>query len=160
MQTFEIRSSEMLDFFRRWHFFYCVSFTNPEIQKNTHKACLNTDLPSLRIPLEEFGTDWVNLNKREGQGFPRAGRAAPRDVNPKEHPCKPEENHILPDSFTHIYILFLTGFFEISVLAFLKCMDGSVLAFLKCMDGSVLAFLKCTDGSVLSHLRFPSIFSH
>ena len=32
-------------------------------------------------------------------------------------------------------------FFEISVLAFLKCMDGSVLAFLKSIDGSVLALL-------------------
>ena len=43
----------------------------------------------------------------------------------------------------------------ISILAFLKCMDGSVLAFLKCMDKSVLVFLKCMDGSVLAHLRFP-----
>ena len=39
---------------------------------------------------------------------------------------------------------------KISVLAFLKCMDGSVLAFLKCTDGSVLVFLKCMDGSVLA----------
>ena len=44
---------------------------------------------------------------------------------------------------------------KISVLAFLKCMDGSILAFLKCTDGSVLVFLKRMDGSVFTHLRFP-----
>ena len=59
---------------------------------------------------------WTLL-RREGQGFPRTGRAAPRDFprakpeeNPKEQPCQPEENPVLPDSFTQIYILFLTGF--------------------------------------------------
>ncbi len=45
------------------------------------------------------------------------GRAAPRDFprakpegNPEEQPCQPEENPVLPDSFTQIYILFLIGF--------------------------------------------------
>ena len=43
----------------------------------------------------------VNL-RRDGQGFPRAGRAAPKDFlrgnpkgNPKEQPCQPEENPVL-----------------------------------------------------------------
>ena len=47
------------------------------------------------------------------EGFPRAGRAAPRDFlrakpegNPEEQPCQPEENPVHPDSFTWIYILF------------------------------------------------------
>ena len=47
----------------------------------------------------------------------RAGRAAPRDFprentegNPEEQPYQPEENPVLPDSFTQIYILFLIGF--------------------------------------------------
>ena len=54
---------------------------------------------------------------REGQGFPRAGRTALRDFprakpegNPEEQPCQPEENPVLPDSFTQIYILFLIVF--------------------------------------------------
>ena len=49
--------------------------------------------------------------------FPWAGRAAPRDfprAKPKENPedqlCQPEENPVLADSFTQIYILFLIGF--------------------------------------------------
>ena len=53
----------------------------------------------------------------EGRGFPRAGRAALRYFprakpkgNPEEPPCQPEENSVLPDSFTQIYILFLIGF--------------------------------------------------
>ena len=29
---------------------------------------------------------------------------------PEEQPCQPEENPVLPDSFTQIYILFLIGF--------------------------------------------------
>ena len=44
---------------------------------------------------------------RKGQGFPRAGRAAPRDFpralpsrNPSEQPCQPSENPVLPSSFT------------------------------------------------------------
>ena len=80
----------------------------------------------------------------------RAGRAAPKDFprakpegNREEKPCQPEENFVLPDSFTQIYIIFL-----FSVLALLKCTDGSVLAFLKSRDGSILALLKSTDGSV------------
>ena len=43
----------------------------------------------------------------DGWGFPRAGRAAPRDFprakpkgNPKEKPCQLEENLDHPDSFT------------------------------------------------------------
>ena len=50
----------------------------------------------------------------------RAGRAAPRDFprvksegNPEEQPCQPEENPVLPDSFTQIYILFPTRFFKV-----------------------------------------------
>ena len=53
----------------------------------------------------------------EEQGFPRAGRAAPREFprakpegNPEEQPCQSEENPVLPDSFTEIYILFVIGF--------------------------------------------------
>ena len=53
----------------------------------------------------------------EGIGFPRAGRAAPRDFprakregNSEDEPCQPEENPVLPDSFTYIYILFPIGF--------------------------------------------------
>ena len=45
-------------------------------------------------------------------GLPRAGRAVPRDFprakpeeNPEEQLCQPEENSVLPDSFTRIYIL-------------------------------------------------------
>ena len=30
--------------------------------------------------------------------------------NPEEQACQPEENPVLPDSFTQIYILFLIGF--------------------------------------------------
>ena len=55
--------------------------------------------------------------RRKGQGFPRAGRAVPRDFfkgepegKPKEQPRQPEENPVLSDSFTHVYILFLIGF--------------------------------------------------
>ena len=54
----------------------------------------------------------------DGQGFPRAGRAAPRDFprakperNPEEQPCKPKENPVDPDSFTWIDILFKIGHF-------------------------------------------------
>ena len=52
-----------------------------------------------------------------GHGFPKAGRAAPRDFpraglkgNPKESPCQPNINPVLPDSFTPIYIIFFIGF--------------------------------------------------
>ena len=55
--------------------------------------------------------------RREGRGFLRAGRAAPRDFqwakpegNPKEQPSQPEENPVLPDYFTPIYILFPIDF--------------------------------------------------
>ena len=57
--------------------------------------------------------------KEEGwTGFPRAGRAAPRDfpwakpeVNPEEQPSQPEVNPAHPDSFTWICILFTIGHF-------------------------------------------------
>ena len=59
--------------------------------------------------LLEIRTDWVNLRL--------AGRASPRDFprakpkgNPEEQPCQPEENPVLPDSVTQIYILFLICF--------------------------------------------------
>ena len=52
-----------------------------------------------------------------GRVFRGLGWDAPRDFprakpegNPKEQPCQPKENPILPDSFTQIYILFLIGF--------------------------------------------------
>ena len=55
--------------------------------------------------------------RRKGHGFPRAGRAAPRDFfkgepegNHKEQPCQPEGNTFLTDFFTHVYILFIIGF--------------------------------------------------
>ena len=50
-------------------------------------------------------------------GFPRAGRAAPwvfpranPNGNPKEQFCQHEENPVLTDSFTQIYIIFPIGF--------------------------------------------------
>ena len=50
-------------------------------------------------------------------GFPRAGRAAPRVFpranpkgNPKEQFFQHEENPVLTDSFTQIYIIFPIGF--------------------------------------------------
>ena len=53
---------------------------------------------------------WLDVRLSGG----RTGRAAARDFprakpewNPEEQPCQPEENHVLPDSFTQIYILFL-----------------------------------------------------
>ena len=52
-------------------------------------------------------------NEEGRTGFSEAGRAAPRDfprAKPEEQPCQPEENPVLPDSFTQIYILFLIGF--------------------------------------------------
>ena len=58
------------------------------------------------------------LKRREGRGFPRAGRAALRDFlrakpegNPEEQPCQTEENPVHPDSFAWIYILFKIGHF-------------------------------------------------
>ena len=62
----------------------------------------------------------------EGVVFSMAGRVSPGDLprakpkgNPEEQPFQSEENHVLPDYFTNIYILFP------------KLMDGSVLAFQK-----------------------------
>ena len=50
------------------------------------------------------------MNRGEGQGFTRAGRAASMDFpraklegNPEELPFQPEENPVLPDSFTQIF---------------------------------------------------------
>ena len=54
---------------------------------------------------------WVNLSKRGGKDgvalrdFPRA---KPKK-NPEEQPCQTEENLVLPNSFTQIFILFLIG---------------------------------------------------
>ena len=49
---------------------------------------------------------------RDGRGFPRAGRAAPRDFSrAKEQPCQPEENPVHPNSFTWIYIIYKIGHF-------------------------------------------------
>ena len=59
----------------------------------------------------------ISVKRREGRGFPRADRADPRDFpwaepkgNPKEQPCQPEKNPVLPDLFPQIYILFLISF--------------------------------------------------
>ena len=59
----------------------------------------------------------IGLKTREGRGVPRAGRSVLRDFrrakpegNPEEQPCQSEENLVLPNSFTHIYTLFLIGF--------------------------------------------------
>ena len=82
-------------------------------------------------------------------------RAKP-EGNPEEQPCQPEENPILPDSFTQIYILFLIVF----RIGPSKIHRGFRIGFLRSIDGSVLALLKCIDGSVLALLRFLSIFSH
>ena len=62
--------------------------------------------------------EWVIYLKEEGRtGFLRDGRAALGDFprvkpegNPEEQPCQSEENPILPDSFTQIYILIPIGF--------------------------------------------------
>ena len=53
-----------------------------------------------------------NLSKRGGkdglfQGLAGLLRGISRG---REQPCQPEENPVLPDSFTQIYILFLIGF--------------------------------------------------
>ena len=60
-------------------------------------------------------------------GFPEAGRAAQRDFPRAKPKGNPEENAILPDYITQIYILFLIGFrigppkiHRRFVLAFLK----------------------------------------
>ena len=54
---------------------------------------------------------WVSPSKkrRDGRGFPRAGRAALRDFPrakpegyPEEQPCQPKENPLHPDSSTWI----------------------------------------------------------
>ena len=52
-------------------------------------------------------TGGLSLWRREGQGFLRAGKVALRDLPraelegiPEEHPCQPEENPVLPNSFT------------------------------------------------------------
>ena len=49
------------------------------------------------------------VKSRDGRGFPRAGRAAPRDFsralpsgNPSKQPCQPSENPVHPSSFTRI----------------------------------------------------------
>ena len=50
-------------------------------------------------------------------GFSKAGKAAPREFprpkpekNPEVQPGQLEENPVLPDSFTQIYIIFQIGF--------------------------------------------------
>ena len=50
------------------------------------------------------------IPRRDGQGFPRAGRAAPRDFprgnpkgNPKEQPCQPEGNPVLLNSHSNLH---------------------------------------------------------
>ena len=55
------------------------------------------------------GLGYSEQKRRDPEGLPRAGRAAPRDFprgKPKwdleEQPCQPEENLILPNSFTQI----------------------------------------------------------
>ena len=49
--------------------------------------------------------------RREGLGFPRAGRAAPSDFPRKSRggALPAEEISVLSESFTKIYILFLIG---------------------------------------------------
>ena len=54
-------------------------------------------------------TEWVNLSKRGGMDGVFRGLAGLLGI-PEEQPCQPEENPVLPDSFTQIYILFLIGF--------------------------------------------------
>ena len=63
-------------------------------------------------------------------------------------------------SFQNLLLRFTFFFYEVSILALLKCIDSSVLAFLKSRDGYVFALIKFIDGSVLAFFRFPSIFSH
>ena len=46
------------------------------------------------------------------QGWQGCSEAKP-EGNPKEQPCQPEENPILPNSFTQIYILLPTRFFTV-----------------------------------------------
>ena len=62
--------------------------------------------------------EWVNLSKRGWKdgvfrglvGLLRGISRANPEGNPEEQPGQPEENPVLPDSFTQIYILFLIGF--------------------------------------------------
>ena len=63
---------------------------------------------AMGTPACTFKQLWDNVS-RDGWGFPRAGRAAPRDFpraspsgNPSEQPCQPSENPVLPSSFTQI----------------------------------------------------------
>ena len=88
-----------------------------------------------------------------------AGRAAPRDFlraepeeNPEEQSYQPEENSVLPESFTQIYILLLIGFLTGPPKMHGRFRIGSPY--------SVLALLKCMDGSVLALITFTTIFSH
>ena len=53
--------------------------------------------------MTRFFKDWPGGSERFSRGQSQKG-------NPEEQPCQPEESPILPDSFTHIYILFLVGF--------------------------------------------------
>ena len=95
--------------------------------------------------------------------FLRAGRAAPRDFsrakpkgNPEEQPCQPEENSVLLDSFTQIYVLFLISFY----IGPLKMYRQFCIGLPKIHIQFRIGPLKSIDGSVLALLRLPSIFSH
>ena len=48
--------------------------------------------------------------KEEGRTGFSEGWQGCSEGNPEEQPCQPEENSVLSDSFTQIYILFLIGF--------------------------------------------------
>ena len=98
----------------------------------------------------------------EGRGFPRAGRAAPRDFprpkpegNPEEQPCQPEKNHVLPDSFTEIYILFPIGFRIGPPKLHRRFRNGLPKIHRQFHIGPP----EIHRGSVLALLRLPSIFS-
>ena len=53
-----------------------------------------------------MGRTGFSKGKTALKDFPRA---KPKG-NPEEQPCQAEENPVLPESFTQIYILFLIGF--------------------------------------------------
>ena len=99
----------------------------------------------------------------EGRGFPRAGRAAPSDFprgKPEENPWRAalpaQKNPVLPESFTQIYILFPICF-RIDTP---KMHRWFRICLPKFYDCSVWALLKSIEGSILALLRLPWIFSH
>ena len=65
-------------------------------------------------------TGLIQVKEEGWPGFSKGWQGCPTDFprakpkgNPKEQPCQPKENPVLPDSFTQIYILFPTRIFKV-----------------------------------------------